>query len=74
MARQEKRGHLERRPHPRHRHMQELHLTDAGRDSLRDADAVIVEDQQQIAEELGVVKTAQLRTLLDGVADVVREV
>src|SRR4051794_31230652 len=43
VARLVERGQLERRPHPRHRHVQELHLTDAGRDALRHADAVIVE-------------------------------
>lgn len=73
VARLEERGQLERRPHPRHRHVQELHLTDAGRDSLRDADAVIVGIEEQIAEKLGPKKAAQLRTLLDEVACVVRE-
>ncbi|WP_257004422.1 MarR family transcriptional regulator [Streptomyces sp. SA15] len=73
VARLEERGQLERRPHPRHRHVQELHLTDAGRDSLRRADAVIVEIEQQISQKLGPEKSAQLRTLLDQVADVVRE-
>jgi DNA-binding MarR family transcriptional regulator len=73
VARLEERGHLERRSHPRHRHVQELHLTDAGLDSLRDADAVIVGIEELIAEKLGPRKTAQLRTLLDEVADVVRE-
>ncbi|WP_371574616.1 MarR family winged helix-turn-helix transcriptional regulator [Streptomyces sp. NBC_01314] len=73
VARLEERGQLERRPHPRHRHVQELHLTDAGRDSLRDAEAVIVGIEQQIAEKLGPRKTAQLRTLLDEVAEVVRD-
>ncbi|MEU5318618.1 MarR family transcriptional regulator [Streptomyces sp. NPDC021056] len=73
VTRLEERGQLERRPHPRHRHVQELHLTDAGRDRLRDADAVIVEIEQRIAEKLGAKKAAQLRALLDEVADVVRE-
>jgi DNA-binding MarR family transcriptional regulator len=73
VARLEERGQLERRPHPRHRQVQELHLTDAGRDSLRDAGAVIVEIQQQIAEKLGAMKTAQPRTPFAEVADVVRE-
>ncbi|MEV0643344.1 MarR family transcriptional regulator [Streptomyces sp. NPDC050619] len=73
VARLDERGHLERRPHPRHGHVQELHLTDAGRDSLREADAVIVEMEQRIAEKLGPKKAAQLRALLDEVADVVRE-
>ncbi|CAM5401362.1 hypothetical protein SALBM311S_09063 [Streptomyces alboniger] len=73
VARLEERGHLERRPHPRHGHVQELHLTDVGLDSLRDADAVIVGIEERIAEKLGPKKTAQLRTLLDEVADVLRE-
>lgn len=73
VARLEDRGQLERRPHPRHRHVQELHLTDAGRDSLRDADAVVVEIEERIAEKLGTKKAAQLRALLYEVADVVRE-
>ncbi|MDO0938119.1 hypothetical protein QQY66_42740 [Streptomyces sp. DG2A-72] len=40
LARLEDRGQPERRPHPRHRHVQELHVTDAGREALRRADAV----------------------------------
>lgn len=71
VARLEGLGRLERRPHPRHRHVQELHLTDAGRDALRQADAVIMEIEQRIAEKLGAAKTARLRALLDEVSDVV---
>ncbi|WP_232838461.1 MarR family winged helix-turn-helix transcriptional regulator [Streptomyces geranii] len=73
VARLEERGQLERRPHPRHRHVQELHLTDAGRETLRAADAVIVEIERQITVRLGSRKAAQLRVLLDEVADAVRE-
>ncbi|GGU41317.1 MarR family transcriptional regulator [Streptomyces coeruleorubidus] len=73
VARLEERGLLERRPHPRHRHVQELHLTDTGRDVLRPADAVIVEIEQRIAKKLGPEKTARLRELLDEVGDVLRE-
>jgi len=73
VARLEERGHLERRAHPRHRHIQELHLTDAGRDALSHADAVIVDIEKQITERLGTEKAAQLTTLLDQVADVLRE-
>ena len=73
VARLEERGRLERRPHPRHRHVQELHLTDAGRDALGLADDVIVEIEQRIAERLGPEKAAQLTSLLDQVADVVRD-
>jgi DNA-binding MarR family transcriptional regulator len=73
VGRLEERGQLERRPHPRHRHVRELHLTEAGRDSLRDAYAVIVGIEGRIAEKLGLRKAAQLRTLLDEAADVARE-
>ena len=73
VARLEERGLLERRAHPRHRHVQELHLTDAGREVLGRADGVIVEIEQRIAEQLGPEKAAQLTALLDQVADVVRE-
>ncbi|MFC4631424.1 MarR family transcriptional regulator [Promicromonospora alba] len=33
VARLDDKGQLERRAHPRHRHIQELHLTDAVRDT-----------------------------------------
>ncbi|WP_433176950.1 MarR family winged helix-turn-helix transcriptional regulator [Actinoallomurus sp. CA-150999] len=73
VARLEDRGQLRRRPHPRHRHVQELHLTDAGREALRLADAVVAEIEQQIAEKLGPEDTARLTALLGQVADAVRE-
>jgi DNA-binding MarR family transcriptional regulator len=73
LARLEGRGQLERRSHPRHRHVQELHLTDAGRDALRRADPVIAEIDRQIREKLGVEAITQLKALLDQVADAVRE-
>jgi DNA-binding MarR family transcriptional regulator len=73
VARLESRGYMERRPHPRHRHVRELHLTDAGRDVLRSADTVIAEIEQQITEELGLGDTAQLRTLLDRVTKAAQE-
>jgi DNA-binding MarR family transcriptional regulator len=72
VTRLEKNGQLERREHPRHRHVQELHLTDAGCEALRLADRVIVDIEQRIAEELGVEDVAQLRALLDRVADTAR--
>ncbi|KPI23369.1 transcriptional regulator, MarR family [Actinobacteria bacterium OV320] len=73
VARLESRGQLERREHPRHRHIQELHLTDAGREALRAADAVIVGIERQITNGLGS-GTAQLRALLDQVAEAARAV
>ncbi|MFF4018691.1 MarR family winged helix-turn-helix transcriptional regulator [Streptomyces sp. NPDC001843] len=73
VARLEERGQIERRPHPRHRHVRELHLTDDGREALRHADAVIEEIEQRINEKLGRERAAQLKALLSEVADVIRE-
>ncbi|UUU28991.1 MarR family transcriptional regulator [Streptomyces sp. CA-210063] len=73
VARLESRGQLERREHPRHRHVQELHLTDAGREALRAADKVISDIEVQITDGLGAEEGAQLRALLDRVAETVRE-
>lgn len=72
VARLEGRGQLERREHPRHRHVQELHLTDAGREALRAADQVIADVERHITEGLGPDQSAQLRTLLDQVSKTVR--
>lgn len=66
-------GQLERRSHPRHRHVQELHLTDAGRQVLKSADAVIVSIEHQITERLGPDGTARFTALLEEVIDAVRE-
>ncbi|GAA2401845.1 MarR family transcriptional regulator [Streptomyces coeruleofuscus] len=73
VARLESRGQLERREHPRHRHVQELHLTDAGREALRAGDAVIADIERHIAESLGTDETARLRALLDQVNKAVRD-
>jgi DNA-binding MarR family transcriptional regulator len=73
VARLESRGQLERREHPRHQHVQELHLTDAGRETLRAGDAVITDIERQITDDLGPDETAQLRALLDQVAKTVHE-
>ncbi len=73
VARLESRGQLERREHSRHRHVQELHLTDAGREILRAADKVIADIELQIVGGLGREETAQLRALLDRVGETVRE-
>lgn len=59
------RGLLQRRPHPRHRNIVEFHLTDAGLDALREADAVTARLEQRILTTLGPDRHAQLRTLLD---------
>ena len=72
VARLENRGQLERREHPRHRHIQELHLTDAGREALHAADAVISGIERQVTDGLGS-EAGQLRTLLEKVAEAARE-
>lgn len=73
VARLEGRGQLERREHPRHRHVQELHVTTAGREALLAADSVVLDIERQISDEFGPKATAQLRALLDRVVDTVRE-
>ncbi len=73
VARLAGRGQLERREHPRHRHVQELHLTDAGREALRAADAVIAGIERQITDDLGPEQSAHLRALLGRVTGTVRE-
>ncbi|MEV5842394.1 MarR family transcriptional regulator [Streptomyces sp. NPDC051985] len=73
VARLEGRGQLERRPHPRHGHVQELHLTDAGRELLASADLVVIDIERRLAEHLGGVDTVQLTALLGRVVDAVHE-
>lgn len=73
VARLEQRGQLERRTHPRHRHVQELHLTDAGREVLRAADTVITAIEEQILQGLGRADAARLITLLGRVDDAIRK-
>lgn len=62
-------GLIERRPHPRHLHVQELHITSAGRTSLQAADRVVNGIEGQLRDHLGTSDHAQLRRLLDAVAD-----
>ena len=66
-------GQLERRVHPRHRHIHELHLTDAGRGALKSADVVIAAIERQITERLGPENAATFTALLEDVIDVVRD-
>lgn len=72
VARLEGRGQLERHEHPRHRHVQEIRLTAAGREAIRAADEVIADVERVITENLGPDLAAQLRSLLDQVTDTVR--
>ncbi|PRY35186.1 MarR family winged helix-turn-helix transcriptional regulator [Umezawaea tangerina] len=65
----EARGLLERRVHPRHRNVQELHLTDAGSEALQEADTAVLEVERRVREKLGPERHAVLRELLDEVTD-----
>lgn len=73
VARLTEKGQLERRPHPLHRHVQELHLTDTGRRALTAADAVIASIEEQVTTRLGSGNAAQLTALLNDVVDTVRD-
>ncbi|MDX3386306.1 hypothetical protein PV682_33345 [Streptomyces niveiscabiei] len=70
-ARLESRDQIEHRAHPRHRHVQELHLTNTGRPALRAAEAEITAVEQRVTTALGPDGSARLRTLLDQVTDTV---
>jgi DNA-binding MarR family transcriptional regulator len=63
------RGLVERRTHPRHRNVQELHLTDAGRDELSKAEHIVSDLERHIRESLGDQRYRQLRELLGQVID-----
>jgi DNA-binding MarR family transcriptional regulator len=63
------RGLVERRTHPRHRNVQELHLTDAGRDELLKAEHIVSHLERHIHESLGDQRYRQLRELLGQVID-----
>jgi DNA-binding MarR family transcriptional regulator len=72
-AKLEERGQLERRQHPRHRHVQELHLTDAGREALRAAQKVIAEIERGITHRLGNDSGAALAAQLDLITEAVND-
>ena len=74
VARLDDKGQLERRVHPRHRHIQELHLTDAGREALKSADAKVATIEDRITRRLGPDEAARLTKLLDEVIDAVRDI
>jgi DNA-binding MarR family transcriptional regulator len=63
-AKLEESGLVERRTHPRHRNVQELYLTPAGRDALSRADAVVADMEQRVCDALGPEKADELRELL----------
>jgi DNA-binding MarR family transcriptional regulator len=58
------RGLIERRPHPRHRSVQELHLTDEGRAELAKAERYVTDLERHIRLSLGDRRYRQLRELL----------
>ncbi|RKN04267.1 MarR family transcriptional regulator [Streptomyces radicis] len=63
------RGWVERRPHPRHANVQELHLTANGRRELAGADRLMVHLDRHLQDSLGDDDYRRLCALL---ADVVR--
>ena len=60
----EARGFLERRAHPRHRSVQEFHLTSAGREALHAADVVVTDVDDQVRAVLGEERSDQLHEML----------
>ncbi|WP_199190300.1 MarR family winged helix-turn-helix transcriptional regulator [Cryobacterium sp. N22] len=68
VARLVERGLIERRHHPRHPHVQELHLTSAGRDALQHADTVMERIEQQVVGLLGTQQSEKFRLMLETLA------
>ncbi|MER5209132.1 MarR family transcriptional regulator [Streptomyces sp. NPDC002838] len=73
VTRLEGRGQLERRQHALHRHVQELHLTDAGREAFGSASRIVADIERRVVERLGSDGTAQLTALLGQVVEAVQE-
>ena len=69
VAKLTERGLVERRQHPRHRNVQELYLTDAGRRELAKAERIVSDLEQHLRETLGAERHALLRELLVQVID-----
>lgn len=61
------RGLIERRTHPRHANIQELHLTDSGRRETARADRIMLHLDNHIRDSLGDEDYQRLRVLLDTV-------
>jgi len=68
VARLEDGGLVERRTHPRHPQVKELHLTAAGRDALREAEKVIDGIEQRVLDLIGADESEHLRAVLDKVS------
>jgi len=73
VARLDDKGQLERRQHALHRHVQELHLTEAGRQALKASDAVIAAIELQITTRLGPDNAAQFTAMLGEVVNAARD-
>jgi DNA-binding MarR family transcriptional regulator len=73
VARLTEKGQLERRQHPLHRHVQELHLTESGRQALKASDAVIAAIEDQITTRLGPDDSARFTAMLGEVVSAARE-
>jgi DNA-binding MarR family transcriptional regulator len=63
------RGWIERRPHPRHANVQELHLTDSGRREAAAADRVLAHLEDHLRRSLGDEDHRRLRELLGRVIE-----
>jgi DNA-binding MarR family transcriptional regulator len=63
------RGLVERRVHPRHRNVQELHLTDEGRGELAKAEYIVSDLERHLQGSLGLQRYRQLRELLGEAID-----
>ncbi|WP_068212201.1 MarR family winged helix-turn-helix transcriptional regulator [Rathayibacter tanaceti] len=68
LTRLEARGLVERRSHPRHSHVHELHLTAPGHAALAEADRAIDAVEQKVVRLLGADGAEQLRGGLETLA------
>jgi DNA-binding MarR family transcriptional regulator len=64
-ARLERGGLLERRAHPRHLQVQELHLTTSGREILGEAEAIVEGLEREVVNLVGGDENGRLRAVLD---------
>lgn len=65
VARLEGNGLLERRAHPRHLQVQELHLTASGREILAEAETIVEGLEREVVDLLGDDESEHLRAVLD---------
>ncbi|MEO3875146.1 MarR family transcriptional regulator [Nonomuraea sp. B12E4] len=74
LGRLEKRGLVERRPHPMHGTLIEVRLTTAGRELFDRADAHVAELDSALAKELSAEELADLKHLLKRVGDTAQQI